>query len=188
MKISKTIFLFDRKERQIGYSSELPSKTRLLAHQNSQSYSGYMVHRALENQSLPHVYYIKVQFEQQTSLAYFFCVSEGHATSEPCAIFMSWIAQLVQQSVEAIDIACRVFGPDEQRAISWVGKWKCFRALCRELPSCTFVIDGFDECKSINKTSKYYTDDGRSKFLRNCSKKRPKQNFGFCLLVEIAPT
>jgi ankyrin repeat protein len=72
----------------------------------------------------------------------------------------------MQQSVEAGDIACRVFGPDEQHVISWAEKWKCFRALCQELPSCTFVIDGFDECKNITKTSKYCIDDGRSKFLR----------------------
>jgi hypothetical protein len=108
----------------------------------------------------------QLQTEEQTTLAYFFCASEDHAKSEPCAILTSWIAQLMQQSVEAGDIACRVFGPDEQHVISWAEKWKCFRALCQELPSCTFVIDGFDECKNITKTSKYCIDDGRSKFLR----------------------
>ncbi len=36
--------------------------------------------------------------------------------------------------------------------------------------ACTFVVDGFDECSTINKNSQCHTTDGRSEFLENLIK------------------
>lgn len=36
--------------------------------------------------------------------------------------------------------------------------------------ACTFVVDGFDECSTINKNSQRHTMDGRSEFLENLTK------------------
>ncbi|KAL2827291.1 ankyrin repeat-containing domain protein [Aspergillus pseudoustus] len=104
--------------------------------------------------------------ERPNTTAYFFCVSENEAKREPFAILTSWIAQLVEQNESAVKVASGVINIDDQRAISRTEQWKVFSALCSHIKGGTFVIDGIDECTSVNNTSRFHTDGARSQFLR----------------------
>lgn len=50
--------------------------------------------------------------------------------------------------------------------------WLTFVQMCftGKATACTFVVDGFDECSTINKNSQRHTTDGRSEFLENLIK------------------
>ncbi|KAJ0421467.1 ankyrin repeat-containing domain protein [Aspergillus carlsbadensis] len=104
--------------------------------------------------------------ERPSSTAYFFCVSEDEAKREPWAILTSWIAQLIEQNEIAVKVAGEVVKVDGRRSVTRTEQWKLFTALCAQVKGCTFVIDGFDECSSLNTTSRVHTDDARAHFLR----------------------
>jgi ankyrin repeat protein len=108
-----------------------------------------------------------LQTERPSSVAYFFCVSENEAKREPYSILISWNAQLIEQNDEAVKKASEIINVEEQHAITRSEQWKLFRNLCQKIKNCTFVIDGFDECTSINKTSRFHIDDARAQFLRD---------------------
>ncbi|RAO71367.1 uncharacterized protein BHQ10_007379 [Talaromyces amestolkiae] len=100
------------------------------------------------------------------SVAYFFCVSENEAKRDPYAILTSWVAQMIEQNDAAVRIASHLIDVEELRAITRSEKWNLFRNICRGVKDCTFVIDGFDECSGLNKTSRFDTDDARAQFLQ----------------------
>ncbi|CEL11527.1 hypothetical protein ASPCAL14629 [Aspergillus calidoustus] len=104
--------------------------------------------------------------ERPSSTAYFFCVSEDEAKRKPWAILTSWIAQLIEQNEIAVKVASELINMDDQRAITRTAQWKLFAGLCAQINGCTFVIDGFDECTSLNTTSRFHTHDARAQFLR----------------------
>jgi ankyrin repeat protein len=104
------------------------------------------------------------------SVAYFFCVSENEAKRDPYAILTSWIAQMIEQNDAAVKIASHLIDVEELRAITRSEKWNLFRSICQGIKDCTFVIDGFDECSGINKTSRFNTDDARAQFLQDLIK------------------
>ncbi|KAL2797362.1 ankyrin repeat-containing domain protein [Aspergillus keveii] len=104
--------------------------------------------------------------ERPSSTAYFFCVSEDEAKRDPWAILTSWIAQLVEQNESAVKIASELINIDDQRAVTRTAQWKLFSALCAQISRCSLVIDGFDECTSLNTTSRFHTHDARAQFLR----------------------
>ncbi|KAL3458362.1 ankyrin repeat-containing domain protein [Aspergillus heterothallicus] len=104
--------------------------------------------------------------ERRDTTAYFFCVSENEAKREPVAILTSWIAQLIEQNEDAVKFAGEVINLDDQRAITRTDQWRIFGALCSRIKGCAFVMDGFDECTSWNKSSRFQTEDARAQFLR----------------------
>lgn len=108
-----------------------------------------------------------LQKERPNCVSYFFCVSENEAKREPYAILTSWIVQLIEKKDDAVKKAKKVINVEEQRTVTRSEQWILFRILCQEIKNCTFVIDGFDECTSINKTSRFHTDDARAQFLQD---------------------
>lgn len=109
--------------------------------------------------------------EQRPKLVgYFFCVSENEAKRDPYAILTSWVAQIIEQNDVAVRIASHLIDVEELRAITRSEKWNLFRSICRGVKDCTFVIDGFDECSGINKTSRFDTNDARAQFLQDLIK------------------
>ncbi|KAH0541622.1 hypothetical protein FGG08_003912 [Glutinoglossum americanum] len=104
--------------------------------------------------------------ERPQSVAYFFCVSENEAKREPLAILRSWLAQLVEQNDRALEAAETVHKSNYAQEPTISVLWRLFQNICRALDKCTLVIDGFDECTTINSTSRFHTIDGRSSFLQ----------------------
>lgn len=103
-------------------------------------------------------------------VASFFCVSEDEAKQEPYAIVRSWIAQLVQQNVRAVELAENLYRSTNMRTPTVSELWIIFHTICREVANIFLVIDGFDECTYINKASKFHTSDGRLKFIKELIK------------------
>ena len=44
--------------------------------------------------------------------------------------------------------------------------WQLLKSISLRLQTCTFVVDGFDECDDTNKTLQYHIKDGHAKFLQ----------------------
>jgi ankyrin repeat protein len=105
--------------------------------------------------------------QRPKSTAYFFCVSENEAKRDPYAILTSWIAQMIEQNDAAVRIASHLIDVEELRTITRSEKWNLFRSICQGVKDCTFVIDGFDECSGVNKTSRFDIDDARAQFLQD---------------------
>ena len=131
--------------------------------------------------------------EHDVPLVYFFCVADEETKRQPYAILRSWIDQLVHGNDDALNIAYAVYKSIETRAPTPTELWRLFETLGKYTYSativhaytistlmylkadlmlsaakaidCTFVIDGFDECSTINKNSRSHTMDGRSEFL-----------------------
>lgn len=108
--------------------------------------------------------------EPSNLVAFFFCVSEDEAKREPNAIIRSWIGQLVQQNVRAVELAENLYRSTNMRTPTVSELWLIFRSICRDLENIFLVIDGFDECTHINKASKFHTSDGRSNFINELVK------------------
>lgn len=100
----------------------------------------------------------------------FFCVSEDEAKQEPYSIVRSWIAQLVQQNVRAVELAENLYRSTNMRTPTVSELWIVFHTICREVANIFLVIDGFDECTYVNKASKFHTSDGRLKFVKELVK------------------
>ncbi|KAI1125655.1 ankyrin repeat-containing domain protein [Nemania abortiva] len=81
----------------------------------------------------------------QTNLAYFFFSSEMESRADPFVIITSWIAQLLTQG-QAFDLARERWEAVDGRAISKIDIKELFSTLVHDLPPCTFVVDGLDEC------------------------------------------
>ncbi|KAH7241207.1 ankyrin repeat-containing domain protein [Fusarium tricinctum] len=83
-------------------------------------------------------------------LSYFFCRADDEFTRDPYSTLRSWLAQLLGQDDDV----------DSPRM------WELFVAAGKALPGCTFVIDGFDECTTIDAGVRYHHNDDRSDFLK----------------------
>ena len=56
-----------------------------------------------------------LQNENPARVAYFFCVSDHEAKRQPLAIIRSWVAQMVRQNEEALEVAEDVYRGKEGR-------------------------------------------------------------------------
>ncbi|KIA75560.1 hypothetical protein HK57_00663 [Aspergillus ustus] len=81
---------------------------------------------------------------------FFFCSADDIFTRDPAAIVRSWVAQLVSQNNDALDIATELSANREGQA---TGRdiWALYGKLCTGIPNCVFMVDGFDECTDYNK-------------------------------------
>lgn len=101
---------------------------------------------------------------QESSVAYFFCTSEDEVKRDPYSILKAWMSQLISNDSGALEVAFR-FYQDNKRALPGNSDlWDLFAELLKKAQY-ILIVDGFDECSTINKTSKFHTDDGRSKWL-----------------------
>ncbi|KZF24380.1 ankyrin [Xylona heveae TC161] len=128
--------------------------------------------------------------ERSNLVAYFFCQYEEDSKREPQAILRSFLAQILNQSKEALKVVREplkvarepcddyhegfVFTLEEQ--------WRLFRKFCQRIKQCVFIIDGFDECWEFDRTMRYSAGADRSNFLRNLIKEISKSNSRLLLL------
>jgi len=106
-----------------------------------------------------------LQQQNAVPVCFFFCVSENEAKRKPLAIIRSWVAQLINQSNEAFQLAQNLYQGKEARSATQTDVWLLFRSICSSLQNCIFIIDGFDECTKVNEGVRFYDDDGRVRFL-----------------------
>jgi ankyrin repeat protein len=112
--------------------------------------------------------------ENPSRVAYFFCVSEDETKRQPFAIVRSWVAQMVRQTQEALELAREIYRGKEGRLATSYDIWQLFTKICRRISNCYFVVDGFDECAKSTSTFPSLSDVER--FLRgliNISQETP---------------
>lgn len=101
-------------------------------------------------------------------VSYFFCVAENERTRDPYAILRAWVGQILQATDGALEIMegffSQLMGDD---ALTYSELWDLLMTVCRAIPDCTFVLDGFDECTNVTSAAHYHKDDSRSDFLRD---------------------
>lgn len=97
---------------------------------------------------------------------YFFCNAEDRSQQIPYAILGSWIAQLIENDEKAVAVAAQYVKRDHQHPLSRQEQWDLLCRICRAIPNCVFVIDGYDECVSRDEHGKFNKmEDARSQFL-----------------------
>lgn len=98
-------------------------------------------------------------------VVHFFCVNEKEAKQRPRAIIRSWLAQLVNNTEDALEVVGEFYRRKEVRRATESDLWTLFKLLNLRLGTCFFAIDGYDECIKSDIESKS-TNDGRVMFLR----------------------
>ena len=102
-------------------------------------------------------------------VVYFFCVAEEESKREPYAILKSWIDQLVQCNEIALELTYVEYSSIKTRAPTSIELWRIFRMIAQSI-QCVIVVDGFDECVAINKSSRLHMRSDRSQFLQSLTK------------------
>ncbi|KAJ8132125.1 hypothetical protein O1611_g1496 [Lasiodiplodia mahajangana] len=101
----------------------------------------------------------------EPNLAYFFFSSEIESRADAFVVMRSWIAQLLAQGL-AFDIIKGRWEAAEERSISKTDVKEIFSTLIQNLPPCTFVVDGLDECSVAGDTVGRDNKDSLFDFLR----------------------
>ncbi|KAH8901577.1 ankyrin, partial [Thozetella sp. PMI_491] len=111
------------------------------------------------------------RYLEETSLvpvAYFFCAADLQTTRDPYSILRSWLTQVLEQDDEVLKVLESIFGTTNKDTILTHGElWDLFIAVGEAIPGCIFIVDGFDECTSIDSGTGYHRHDPRGYFLRD---------------------
>jgi len=113
------------------------------------------------------------------STAYFFCVAESRLTQDPYAILRSWLAQLLDQDTNVVNLMESAFAQrmTKNQTLSQLELWQLFVLIGESGTSYTLVVDGFDECTHIDSGTNYHTKDPRNHFLRDLTTHLQKTKF-----------
>lgn len=98
-------------------------------------------------------------------VAHFFCIGGDDAKRQPRAIVRSWVAQLVNQSPVAVEVARDFYYGKESRRATESDLWTLFKDVSLKIGTCFFAVDGYDECVKPDLATKNSVND-RSVFLR----------------------
>jgi len=79
-------------------------------------------------------------------LAYYFCSSESEARRDSSSIMRSWVSQIISSNRDAFELACSKRETNDRRTASQADIIDLLRIISQHIPSCTFVVDGLDEC------------------------------------------
>lgn len=103
-------------------------------------------------------------------VTHFFCVGGDEAKRKPQEIVRSWVAQLVNHSEDAVQLARNFYLGKEVRTATEADIWRIFEALILNLGPFFYVIDGYDECIKLDLASKHSVDS-QAKFLQHLTAK-----------------
>ncbi|KFZ15362.1 hypothetical protein V502_05642, partial [Pseudogymnoascus sp. VKM F-4520 (FW-2644)] len=101
----------------------------------------------------------------KSPLAYYFFSADFENHGDPFVIIRSWIAQLVACNRTAFEIAHAQWQAKDGHVASRTAIMNLFKLIVGSIPSCTFVLDGLDECAWLEGNLKATDEDGRSGFL-----------------------
>lgn len=104
----------------------------------------------------------RLQSENPRGVAHFFC----DAKRQPLEIVRSWVAQMVSQNEQALEAAEEAYHGKEGRLATTYDIWQLFKTICKQIPRCFFVVDGFDECPKSHHGGSISFFDDRANFLQ----------------------
>ncbi|KAJ0358407.1 hypothetical protein COL26b_014494 [Colletotrichum chrysophilum] len=88
----------------------------------------------------------------QTPVAHFFLSSTFEGRDDPFMAIRSWIAQVLLQSQAALEVVHKSRLAQHEQGTTRATIIKLFREVLQAVPSCTFVLDGLDECTCVEET------------------------------------
>ncbi|KAF6805834.1 ankyrin repeat domain-containing protein 52 [Colletotrichum plurivorum] len=88
----------------------------------------------------------------QTPVAHFFLSSKFEGRDDPFMAIRSWIAQVISQSQAALGVVHRTRLAQHEQVATRATIVKLFREILQAVPSCTFILDGLDECTCVEET------------------------------------
>lgn len=92
------------------------------------------------------VEYLKAQAD--TIIAVFFFSADLKERDDPFIVARSWISQIVSQNPEAYELASEKIDLCNGSTASSLEIMDLLNEIVHKIPSCTFVVDGLDECSS----------------------------------------
>ncbi|KAH6693771.1 ankyrin repeat-containing domain protein [Plectosphaerella plurivora] len=88
--------------------------------------------------------------ELDTPTAHFFFSSEAGSRDDPFLAVRCWVSQVISCNEEAFRLALQHQESDKDPSATRHTIMELFEALIRLIPGCTFVLDGLDECTTID--------------------------------------
>ncbi|KAF6788786.1 ankyrin repeat domain-containing protein 52 [Colletotrichum sojae] len=88
----------------------------------------------------------------QTPVAHFFLSSKFEGREDPFMAIRSWIAQVMSLSQAALGVVHRTRLAQHEQVATRATIVKLFREILQAVPSCTFILDGLDECTCVDET------------------------------------
>ncbi|KAH8598504.1 prion-inhibition and propagation-domain-containing protein [Bisporella sp. PMI_857] len=82
----------------------------------------------------------------ESPFAYYFCSSDSESRRDPLSIIRSWISQIILGNRDAFELAYSKWETKDGRNASQTDIVELFQTIVQQIPNCTFVVDGLDEC------------------------------------------
>lgn len=82
----------------------------------------------------------------ESPIAYYFFSSDSESRGDPYVVVRSWIGQLLSQESEAFRITREKWEVQDGQTITRSDTIEIFGRIMEEIPNCTFIVDGIDEC------------------------------------------
>jgi ankyrin repeat protein len=101
----------------------------------------------------------------ESPIAYFFFSSASENRGDPFIVIRSWISQIISHERDAFRIACEKWEEQDKRIATRTDILEIFSAIARQVPSCTFIVDGLDECTWAGESWKAYDDSLTTEFV-----------------------
>lgn len=90
----------------------------------------------------------------KSPVAFFFLSSDFESRNDPFTAIRWWISQIIATNDSAFDIARQRWLSQTDRVASRAVITKLFREVLSQVPGCTLVLDGLDECINSESASK----------------------------------
>jgi archaellum biogenesis ATPase FlaH len=103
----------------------------------------------------------------ESPLAYYFCSSESESRRHPSSIMRSWISQVISSNRDAFELACGKWEAKDGHNASQTDIVELFKEVIQNIPNCTFVVDGLDECSWAEEKWKSNDDDALMSFFES---------------------
>ncbi|RKK61956.1 hypothetical protein BFJ69_g17066 [Fusarium oxysporum] len=88
-----------------------------------------------------------------TPVAHFFFTSDHESREDPFLALRLWISQIVSRHEGAFEHVRQKWESDSDPVATRSTVISLFTQLLHDIPGCTFVADGLDECTSLNNTN-----------------------------------
>ncbi|KAK2924446.1 P-loop containing nucleoside triphosphate hydrolase [Fusarium oxysporum f. sp. vasinfectum] len=88
-----------------------------------------------------------------TLVAHFFFTSDHESREDPFLALRLWISQIVSRHEGAFEYVRQKWESDSDPVATRSTVISLFTQLLHDIPGCTFVADGLDECTSLNNTN-----------------------------------
>ncbi|KAJ3542835.1 hypothetical protein NM208_g3888 [Fusarium decemcellulare] len=88
-----------------------------------------------------------------TPVAHFFFTSDLESRENPYLALRSWISQIIARDEAAFDHVHKAWEADFDPVASRAAIVKLFKSLIHNVPGCTFIADGLDECAHLSENS-----------------------------------